>query len=58
MAEMYLTDKLEEQNLENSTVSSIDEQEDAVDDELHRSDVDDRHVILFSYWFLSKHVPT
>ncbi|KAM7482404.1 hypothetical protein LguiB_006987 [Lonicera macranthoides] len=36
MAEMYLTDKLEEQNLENSTVSSIDEQEDAVDDELHR----------------------
>lgn len=46
MAEMYLTDKLV-QHLENSTVSSMDEQ-DGVDDEVLRSDIDDidRHVIL------------
>ncbi|KAA8545754.1 hypothetical protein F0562_020795 [Nyssa sinensis] len=41
MAEMYLTDKLVQQHLENSSVSSINEQ-DGMDDEVLRSDMDDR----------------
>lgn len=44
MAEMYLSDKLAE-HLDNSTVSSMDEQ-DGRDDDVLRSDIDnnDRHV--------------
>lgn len=40
MAEMYLTEKLQQQ-LENSSVSSINEQ-DGLDDEVTRQDIDDR----------------
>lgn len=43
MAEMYLSDKLEEQNLENSPVSSIHEV-DAVDEEVAMPDLENRHV--------------
>ncbi|KAK3035700.1 hypothetical protein RJ639_033402 [Escallonia herrerae] len=43
MAEMYLTDKLEQQHLEESSVSTIDEQ-DGVNDEGLRSDMDDRPI--------------
>ncbi|KAG8374061.1 hypothetical protein BUALT_Bualt11G0091700 [Buddleja alternifolia] len=42
MAEMYLTDKLQ-QPLENSSISSINEQ-DGVDDEVDHSEMDNRHV--------------
>lgn len=44
MAEMYLTDKMVQQHLENSSQPSIDEH-DGVDDDVARSDMDDRHVI-------------
>lgn len=40
MAEMYLTEKMQQQ-LENSSVSSINEQ-DGLDDEVTRQDMDDR----------------
>lgn len=43
MAEMYLSDKLEEQNLENSPISSIHEL-DAVDEEVAMPDLENRHV--------------
>ncbi|XP_059647896.1 magnesium transporter MRS2-3 [Cornus florida] len=41
MAEMYLTDKLVQQQLEDSSISSISEQ-DAMDDEVLRTNMDDR----------------
>lgn len=43
MAEMYLTDKLVQQQLENSSTSSMNERGD-MDDEVLRSDMDDRFV--------------
>ena len=43
MAEMYLTEKLELQQLENSSTSSMNERGD-MDDEVLRSDMDDRFV--------------
>nr|GMD90351.1 magnesium transporter MRS2-3-like [Ipomoea batatas] len=45
MAEMYLSDKLFE--VESSSVSSMNEQEDGMDDEVMQSDVNDRCVIWF-----------
>ena len=45
MAEMYLTEKLIQQQLENSSTSSMNERDDMVDEVL-RSDVDDRHVAI------------
>lgn len=52
MAEMYLTDKMVQQHLENSSQSSMDEH-DGMDD-VARSDMDDRHVISLhiplSFW--------
>ena len=45
MAEMYLTDKLVQQQLENSSTSSMNERGD-MDDEVLRPDIDDRHVIV------------
>lgn len=47
MAEMYLTDKLVEQNFEDSSVSSIDEQV-GVDDVVLQSDMDDRNPVEIS----------
>lgn len=44
MAEMYLTEKLEEQ-LASSSVSSVDERE-----ELPEADVDERHVTPVSFY--------
>ncbi|KAI8554622.1 hypothetical protein RHMOL_Rhmol05G0112200 [Rhododendron molle] len=44
MAEMYLTDKMVEQHLENSSQPSMDEH-DGIDDDVARSNMDDRHVI-------------
>lgn len=41
MAEMYLTEKMIQQNLENSTISSINEGDD-VDDGVLQSEMDDR----------------
>ncbi|CAK9144974.1 unnamed protein product [Ilex paraguariensis] len=41
MAEMYLTEKLVQQHLENSSLSSINDP-DGIDDEVLQSDVDDR----------------
>lgn len=43
MAEMYLTEKLVQQQLDNSSTSSMNER-DEMDDEVLRSDLDDRHV--------------
>lgn len=45
MAEMYLTEKLVQQQLENSTGSSLSEN-DEMDDEVLQSDKDDRHVMI------------
>ncbi|KAG5548260.1 hypothetical protein RHGRI_013833 [Rhododendron griersonianum] len=44
MAEMYLTDKMVQQHLENSSQPSMDEH-DGIDDDVARSNMDDRHVI-------------
>ena len=46
MAEMYLTDKLVQLQLENSSASSMNERE-GMDDEVLRSDMDDRHVTIW-----------
>lgn len=46
MAEMYLTEKLVQQQLDNSSTSSMNER-DEMDDEVLRSDVDDRHVSVY-----------
>ncbi|PON65832.1 Photosystem I reaction centre subunit N [Parasponia andersonii] len=43
MAEMYLTDKLIRQQLENSSTSSTNERDD-MDDEVLRSEMDERHL--------------
>lgn len=43
MAEMYLTDKLVQQQLENSSTSSMNER-DEMDDEVLRSDMDERYI--------------
>lgn len=56
MAEMYLTEKMQQQ-LENSSVSSINEQ-DGLDDEVTRQDMDDRSsirflIFLIDIWFSS-----
>lgn len=45
MAEMYLTDKLQQQQLESSTTSSMNEKDD-VDDQVLTSDMYDRHVSI------------
>ncbi|KAF7840720.1 magnesium transporter MRS2-3 [Senna tora] len=45
MAEMYLTDKLIQQQLESSSTSSMNDGDD-MDDQVLRPDEDDRHVIL------------
>ena len=45
MAEMYLTEKLQQQ-LENSSISSINEQ-DGLDDEVIQPDMDNRQLIQF-----------
>ncbi|KAK3011940.1 hypothetical protein RJ639_010518 [Escallonia herrerae] len=44
MAEMYLTAKLLQQNLENSSANSFDQQ-DVRDDKIIRPDIEDRHAI-------------
>ena len=44
MAEMYLTDKMVQQHLDSSSQSSMNEQ-DGTDDDVLRSEADDRHVI-------------
>ncbi|PON66326.1 Magnesium transporter [Trema orientale] len=49
MAEMYLTDKLIQQQLENSSTSSMNERDD-MDNEVLRSEMDDRH-ITSDYYF-------
>lgn len=48
MAEMYLTEKLEEQ-LGSSSVSTVDEQ-DELDEAEAEADVDERHVTLVSFY--------
>ena len=45
MAELYLTEKLLQQNLENSSASTLSEN-DNMDDEVLGLDVDDRHVLI------------
>ena len=45
MAEMYLTEKLEQQQLDDSSVSSINEQ-DELDDEANQQDIDERCVFF------------
>lgn len=45
MAEMYLTDKLVQQHLGNSSASSLSEN-DEMDDEDVQSDKDDRQVVI------------
>lgn len=55
MAEMYLTDKLVLQQLENSSTSSMNERGD-MDDEVLRSDMDDRFVEFYlSFFMLGRH---
>lgn len=49
MAEMYLTDKMVQLHLENSSQPSMDEH-DGMADDVARSDMDDRHLI-------SLHIP-
>lgn len=46
MAEMYLTEKLVQQQLDNSSTSSMNER-DEMDEEVLRADVDDRHVLVY-----------
>ncbi|XP_027160743.1 magnesium transporter MRS2-3-like [Coffea eugenioides] len=48
MAEMYLTEKLEQQQLDDSSVSSINEQ-DELDDEANQQDIDERTRANISY---------
>lgn len=45
MAEMYLTEKIVQQQLENSSTSSIPERDD-MEDEVQQVGKDDRHEIL------------
>ncbi len=45
MAELYLTEKLVQQHLENSSASSLSEN-DNMDDEVLQSDMDARHVLI------------
>ena len=45
MAELYLTEKLLQQNLENSSASTLSEN-DNMDDEVLGLDMDDRHVLI------------
>lgn len=46
MAEMYLTEKLVQQQLDNSSTSSMNER-DEMDEEVLRADGDDRHVLAY-----------
>ncbi|KAH7518128.1 hypothetical protein FEM48_Zijuj09G0139000 [Ziziphus jujuba var. spinosa] len=50
MAEMYLTEKLVQQQLDNSSTSSMNERDD-MDDEVLRSDMDDRHVKIYHFYY-------
>lgn len=50
MAEMYLTDKLAQQQLDNSSTSSMNDR-DNMDDEVLRAEMDDKYIIIYNYSF-------
>jgi hypothetical protein len=53
MAEMYLTEKLVQKHLENSSASSMSETDDIVDEGSQSDMEDDRHVHIYHFYLMN-----